>query len=211
MGFRYPMEHIVKNPSRKSRRIGAAIATPIAIVAAAALIWQSSYSAFTGTTRNSGNNWATGSVALSDDDSGSARFQATGMVPGDHDTKCIKVTANATVPGVVKGYAVNPVLSPQGLQDHIKVSVREGSGGGFGSCADFASTGTIIPTMTLTALSAYSNYANGAGGWAVTAGTQSKTYEITWTFDTTGLTQSEIDQLQGAQTGIDFQWELQSN
>lgn len=201
----------MRNPTRKARKIGTVIATPIAVLAAAALIWQSSYSAFTGTTRNSGNNWATGSVALTDDDAGSARFQASDMVPGDTDTKCIKVTANASVDGLVKGYAVNPVLSPQGLQDHIKVSVRAGSGGGFGSCTGFVSEGTIIPTMSLTTLATYSNYANGAGGWAVTAGTQSKTYEVTWTFDTTGLTQSEIDQLQGAQTGIDFQWELQSS
>lgn len=201
----------MRNPSRRSRRIGTVIATPIAVLAAAALIWQSSYSAFTGTTRNSGNNWATGSVALTDDDAGSARFQASSMVPGDSETKCITVTANATVPGVVKGYAVNPVLSPQGLQDHIKVSVDEGTGGGFGSCTGFESAGTVIPLMSLATLATFSNYANGAGGWNVVAGTQSKTYEITWTFDTTGLTQSEIDQLQGAQTGIDFQWELQSS
>lgn len=133
------------------------------------------------------------------------------MVPGATETKCITITANATVPGVVKGYAINPVLSPAGLQDHIKVSVKEGAGGGFGSCTGFVSAGTIIPTMSLTTLASFSNYATGAGGWAVSAGSQSKTYEITWTFDTTGLTQSDIDNLQGAQTGIDFQWELQSN
>lgn len=201
----------MRNPTRKQRKIGTVIVTPLAVLIAAGLIWQSSYSAFTGTTRNSGNNWATGSVALSDDDSGSARFQASGMVPGETDTKCIKVTANATVPGVVKGYAINPVLSPQGLQDHIDIMIREGSGGGFGSCTGFVSDATVLPTMSLSALSAYDDYANGAGGWAVTAGTQSRTYEITWTFNTTGLTQSEIDQLQGAQTGIDIQWELQSD
>lgn len=201
----------MRNPSRKQRKIGTVIATPIAVLAAAALIWQSSYSAFTGTTRNSGNNWATGSVALTDDDAGSARFQASGMVPGSTDTKCIKVTANASVPGVVKGYAINPVLSPAGLQDHIDITIRAGAGGDFGSCVGFVSDETVLPTMSLATLAAYSNYANGAGGWAVTAGSQSRTYEVKWTFNTTGLTQSEIDQLQGAQTGIDIQWELQSN
>src|SRR4051812_29752095 len=78
----------MKAPSRRARNIGTIVATPIAVVAAAAMVWQSSYAAFSGTTRNSGNSWSTGSVALTDDDSGSARFQATGMVPGSTDTKC---------------------------------------------------------------------------------------------------------------------------
>ena len=201
----------MQKPTRKTRRIGTAIATPIAIVVAAALIWQSSYAAFSGTTRNSGNNWATGSVALTDDDNGSARFQATGMVPGDTETKCITVTADTTVPGIVKGYTVNPVLSPAGLQDHIVVGMDWGTGGGFGSCTGFVEGGQVFAPVSLTALAAFNTYANGAGGWTVAAGTQSRTYEITWTFDAAGLTQTQLDNLQGAQTGIDLQWELQSD
>lgn len=201
----------MKNPSRRARTLGTVIATPIAIVAAAALVWQSSYAAFSGTTRNSGNSWSTGSVALTDDDSGSARFQATGMVPGATDTKCIAVTANATVPGVVKAYAVNPVASAVNLQNYVKVSVKYGTGGGFGSCDGFTAAGVSIPEMSLESLAQFSDYANGAGSWPVVAGSQTRTYEITWTFDTTGLSQSQLDGLQGAQTGIDFQWELQSS
>ena len=41
------------------------------------------------------------------------------------------------VAGVVKGYAVNPVQSPQGLEDHVLISVRAGSGGAFSSCTGF--------------------------------------------------------------------------
>ena len=201
----------MKSPSRRARKIGTVIATPIAIIAAGALVWQSSYAAFTGTTRNSGNSWSTGSVALTDDDAGSARFQASGMVPGSTETKCITVTANATVPGVVKAYAVNPVDSAAKLADYVKVSVKYGSGGGFGSCDGFTAAGVSIPEMSLTTLAGFSNYANGAGAWSVVSGTQSRTYEITWKFDTTGLSQSQLDGLQGAQTGIDFQWELQSS
>jgi hypothetical protein len=201
----------MKQPSRRARKIGTAITTPIAIVAAAALVWQSSYAAFSGTTRNSGNSWSTGSVALTDDDAGAARFQATNLVPNGTDTKCIAVTANATVPGVVKAYAVNPVTSAAGLEDYVKVSVQYGTGGGFGSCDNFVLGGVSIPEMSLTTLATYSNYANGAGNWPVVAGTQTRSYRITWRFDTAGLTQSQLDGLQGAQTGIDFQWELQSN
>ena len=201
----------MRGPSSKVGRIAVIAAAPVAVVAAAALIWQSSYSAFTGTTRNSGNEWSTGSVALTDDDAGSARFQVEDMTPGDTETKCITVTATTSVPGTVKGYALNPVTSAARLEDHILVHVNFGTGGGFGSCTGFTSQDEIIPSMSLSTLAGYNSYANGAGGWNVSAGTSSRTYEITWTFDTTGLTQSEIDQLQGARTGIDFQWELQSN
>lgn len=201
----------MRGPSSTLGRIAAAAATPVAIVAASALIWQSSYAAFTSTTRNSGNEWATGSVALTDDDSGSARFQVQNMEPDDTDTKCITVTANASDTGVVKGYALNPVSSPQRVEDHVIVTVAAGTGGSFGSCAGFTSEGTIIPDTSLADLAAYNSYETGVGGWAVSAGEQSRTYQITWTFDTSGLTQSEIDNMQGAQTGIDFQWELRSN
>lgn len=201
----------MRGPSSKVGRIAIAAATPVAIMAAAALIWQSSYAAFTSTTRNSGNEWATGSVALTDDDAGSARFQVQNMEPNDTDTKCITVTANTTDTGVVKGYAVNPVASPEGLENYVKVTVLYGTGGGFSSCTGFTSEGTLIPTTSLADLSAYNSYETGAGGWTVTAGEHSRTYQVTWTFDTSGLTQSEIDNLQDAQTGIDFQWELRSS
>lgn len=195
----------------KSRKVATALATPIAILAAAALVWQASYAAFSGTTRSSGNSWKTGSVALSDDDSGSARFQATGLTPGDTQTRCITVTANATVAGVVKGYAVNPIVSPQGLENYILVTIKHGDGGSFSSCTGFVSSGTLISEMPLSTLATYNTYAQGMGGWTIAPGTQSRTYEVTWKFDPSSLTQNQLDQLQGAQTGIDIQWELQSS
>jgi hypothetical protein len=195
----------------KARKVMVALATPAAILGAAALVWHSSYAAFSGTTRNSGNNWSTGTVALTDDDAGSARFQVANMTPASTDTKCIKVTANASVPGTVKGYALNPVLSPQGLQDHVLITVKEGTGGTFADCTGFTSSSTLITDMSLTTLATHADFANGMGGWAVTAGTQTRTYQVTWRFDTVGMTQSELDSLQGTQTGIDIQWELQSS
>src|SRR5712691_202461 len=48
--------------------------------------------AFVDTTETPSNSWVTGSVALSDDDGGSALFSSAAMVPGDTITKCIVVT-----------------------------------------------------------------------------------------------------------------------
>jgi len=202
----------MRTPSARAGKIAAAAATPVAILAASALVWQSSYAAFSGTTRNSGNDWATGAVSLTDDDAGSARFQVASMTPGQTDTKCIRVTATTSVDGNVRGYAVNPVVSAQGLENYVKVKVTSGNGGGFGTCDGYVEDHTVIPAGTsLKQLAQVDEYADGVGGWAVAPGTQSRTYAITWTFDTTGLTQAQVDQLQGAHTGIDFQWELQSS
>lgn len=200
----------MKKPSRRTTKVVAALATPLAVIAAGALVYQASYAAFSGQTRNSGNDWSTGSVAISDDDAGAARFQVTNMAPGDTQTRCIKVNVNASVPGEVRGYAVNPVPSTSGLEDHIKVSVRAGHGGAFSSCAGFVSDESVLTGVTLTQLAGFNNYASAVGGWAVPAGASSRTYEITWAFDTAGMAQADIDKLQGNHTGIDFQWELQS-
>ena len=88
---------------------------------------------------------------------------------------------------------------------------RRPSGGSFASCEGFTSEGTLISDMPLSTLATFNDYARGMGGWDVTSGTQSRTYEVTWKFDTAGLTQGQLDALQGAQTGIDIQWELQSS
>src|SRR5215218_3275383 len=99
----------MKKPSIRAQKILLAAATPVALVALGATVYQASYAAFTGQTRNSGNEWATGSVKLTDDDNGAARFRVDNMLPGDTQTKCIVVTADASVASTVKGYAVNPV------------------------------------------------------------------------------------------------------
>lgn len=198
-------------PSKRTAKIAAACTTPVAVVAAGALVWQASYAAFTGQTRNSGNEWSTGSVALTDDDKGASRFQVENMLPGDTDTRCITITANASVPGTVKGYAVNPSFTSNVLADHILVSIREGQGGSFDSCAGFTAHSTIVADVPLTTFAGANSYANAIGGWNVPAGTSTRTYELTWEFDTAGLTQTQIDDLQGDRAGIDMQWELQSS
>lgn len=201
----------MKTPTSTTARIAVAGATPLAIIAAGAMIWQSSNAAFSGSTRNSGNNWSTGQVALTDDDAGAAQFQVENMLPGQTQSKCIAVTANTSVPGTVKGYAVNPIPSVHGLENRIRVSIEAGTGGGFSSCAGFASEETVVPDATLAQIATIDTFDEGIGGWAVPSGTHTRTYRLTWTFDTTGMTQNQIDQLQGDKTGIDMQWELRTS
>lgn len=204
-------------PSTRTARTAGVIAAPLAILAAGALIWSASNAAFSATTRNSGSNWATGSVALTDDDAGAARFQVNNMLPGQTETKCITVTANTSVAGVVRNYFINPISTSTVLSDHVMISGTYGSGGGFGSCAGFvAAVGAPVGApVSLTTLSLVNSYAaagaaDATADWAVPAGVTSRTYQITWKFDTTGLSQTQLDTLQGTHTGIDVQWELQN-
>lgn len=202
----------MSKPARRTTKIVAAITTPVALVATAALIYTSSYAAFTGQTRNSGNQWSTGSINLTDDDNGSARFQVKDMLPGATDSKCIKVTANASVPSTVKGYAVNPVTSPQKLEDRIKVTIESGTGGSFADCTGFVREGAAhVTDLPLSSIAQVNTFEQGFGGWAVEPGLRDRTYRLTYKFDTNGMTQAEIDQLQGATTGIDMQWEMRTN
>ncbi len=198
-------------PSPTTVRLATAAATPLAVLLAGGLIYQSSQAAFSGQTRNSGNSWNSATVALSDDDAGAARFQAANLTPGQTETKCIRVTATTTVGGTVKAYMVNPVRSPQGVENYVKIGIRAGDGGAFGSCSGFTATSTVLPATALKPLMDYDTYEEGMDTWTVPAGTSTRTYELTWRFDTTGLTQSQIDALQGGRTGIDFQMELRSS
>ena len=59
------------------------------------------WSAFSGAADDTANTVVAGSVALTDNDSGSAMFTMSGMVPNDTDTSCIKVTSTGTLPSLV--------------------------------------------------------------------------------------------------------------
>jgi hypothetical protein len=205
----------MRKPTPRTQKLLAAAATPIAVVAAGALVYQASYAAFTGQTRNSGNEWSTGSVNLTDDDNGQARFRVSDMLPGQTDTKCLKVTANASVPSTVKGFAINPVASVQGLENRILMSIQAGTGGTFADCTGFTplqdnDNGVIVTDAPLSEIAKKNTFETALGGWSVPEGTNSRTYKLTWKFATDGMTQSQIDQLQGAKTGLDMQWEMRT-
>ncbi|GAA4660768.1 hypothetical protein [Arthrobacter cryoconiti] len=197
----------------RARKIAAFGAAPVAILLAGGMVWQASYAAFSATTRNSGSSWSSGQVSLTDDDTGRAAFTVNNLVPNQTGQKCIVVTSNSSVAGEVRTYIQNLAKSPQGLDDHLKMTMELGTGGTFNDCTGFTPTSAPIVAQPLSTLAtANGDFAHGGTSWQ-TAGTpgESKSYRATWTFDTTTMTQSEIDALQGAQTSVDLVWELQSN
>jgi len=212
----------MRAPNARFRRAAVFAAGPIAIVLAGAMTWQSSYAAFTAETRNAGNTWSSGTVYLTNDGAGSARFSGTNLLPNDTQTKCIKVTSTSSEIGHVKMYFLNAVPStpaavPAGLENYVKVSVTSGAGGDFSTCTGFVADSSpaqpIVNNQSLAFLgTTYNTYAAGRGDWLTTGNTggEAKTYRIQWTFDTTGLTEAQTNALMGDSVGLDFEWEIQT-
>jgi hypothetical protein len=196
-------------PSIRTRRIVSRSGGPVAVLLAGLLVWQGSNAAFTAETHNNGNNWDAGSLVLTDDDAGGAMFGVSNMVPGSSASKCIRVTANSTVPGLVRTYVSS--LTAGGLEDNITMLVEQGTGGTFADCTGFTATASHAAEPLSTIFTDHGNFTNGVLGWAKGSGVETKTYKFTWTFDVGTLTEAEVNALQGTDVGANFEWELQND
>ena len=116
------VRHLVLN-----KRVVAATAIPAAVIASGGMVWASSYSAFSATTASPTNNWTSGTVALSDDDSNTAMFNATNLKPGASGTKCIAVTSTGSLASTVKLYGTS-YSTTKDLSSNINLKVEEGTG-----------------------------------------------------------------------------------
>jgi predicted ribosomally synthesized peptide with SipW-like signal peptide len=99
------------------------------------------WSAFSATTQNSGNSFASGTVILSDDDAGGAMLALANAKPGDSDTACIIVTYTGTLPANVRLYGTT---GGTGLDQYLDLVVTRGTkaAGSFDSCAGFTADAT---------------------------------------------------------------------
>lgn len=106
--------------------------------------------AWTDTTRNDGNSWATGSVSLTDNDLGVAMFSVTGMVPGQIEENSITVTNESTVALDVRLYGAN-LVNVDLLAPYLNLKVGTTLGGGevyTGTLDAFATAHTSFATGT---------------------------------------------------------------
>ena len=194
----------VLNLTRKQLVAGAAI--PAAVLVSGALVWQSSYAAFSSTTSNPTNNWAAGSVTLADDDSNTAMFTAANMKPGATGVKCIAVTSSGSLASTVKLYSTS-YSTTNALAANINLKVEEGTGATTASCAGFTGASTLYDA----ALSAFgttkTSFATGVSSWAPTgAASETKSYRVTYT-----LSASTPDTAQGGTAALGFTWESQNS
>jgi hypothetical protein len=197
-----------RRPSRRFAKIASLIAVPAAIAVSGLVVSQASYSAYSATTVNPTNNWATGTVALADDDTNTAAFTAANLKPGSTGTKCIAVTSTGSLASTVKLYATNPA-STKNLAANIDVTISQGTGGSFGSCTGYTPlAGAALYTGTLDALGkTATSYTNGLGGWSPTGtATESRTYQITYT-----VKADAPDTTQGGTAALGLTWEAQNS
>lgn len=194
---------------RRAGRPGRRVASRFQLIACAvagvllsgAIIWDASGSAFVASTPNPQNNWAAGTVAISDDDGGSALFSATGIQPGDTGSKCILVTYGGNTPTTGVRLWVQSLTGT--LAPYLTVTLEQGTGGTYAGCGSFAAEVTA-PGVTMSSLAAArTNWSTGFGTWAPTAAAQTKAYRISWSI-------AADNNAAGKTAGLTLRWEAQA-
>ncbi len=177
-------------------------------LAVGALVFQHSSAAFTDTTDSTASALGAGTVVLSDDDSASALFNVSAMVPGQTEVECIEVTYSGTIadPAGVKLYSAGYVDSDD-LASHLLLTIEEGTGGSFGDCTGFTPAYSIESGGTLADFdAAHTDYATGAGGWDPSATPVTRTYRVTFQLSPTVPDSQQGDTV----TSLGLTWEVQS-
>jgi hypothetical protein len=188
------------------KRLVAAAAAPVALLASGGIVWAASYSAFSATTVNPTSNWTSGTVALSDDDSNTALFTASGLKPGSTGTKCIAVTSTGSLPAAVKLYGTS-YTTTNALAANINLKVEEGTGATTASCTNFVASSTLYDGAMSVFGTTKTSYATGVGSWAPTgSGSETKSYRVTYLVSPT-----TPDTAQGGTAALGFTWESQNS
>ncbi len=179
-------------------RLGAALAAFLLI---GVFVVVSSRSAFSDTTSNASNSWSAGTVVITDDDGGSAMFNAANMKPGTSNTNCIVTTySGSLVPADVRLYGV---AGGTGLDAYLDVTIDIGTGGVFGNCTGFISSSTLFSGTLATFAATHTNFGNGIAGWSPAVNPESRTYQIT-------VSLQDNNAAQGLNGTATFTWEAQN-
>jgi hypothetical protein len=167
------------------------------------------FSAFSATTGNPGNQFSAGTVTLADDDAGAALVALPANArPGDSSTRCIQVSYTGSLAAQVRLYA----SVSGGLADHLTLTVTRGTQASptFPACTGFTpdsgnygyGTNGIVYQGKLSGLPA--SYASGitdpAASW--TNG-NARSYRYTVTVDDTPAAQ-------GLTASATFNWEARN-
>ncbi|MGI9609768.1 MAG: TasA family protein [Acidimicrobiia bacterium] len=177
-----------------------------ALLLATALVVTTSRAAFSGHTFNESNQFAAGSVSLTDNDNGAFMFNVSDMAPGTTATGCIQVTYTGSItPADVKLYIASGDLSGGSLGSYLDLVVERGTNpDGFNTCTNFATTNGVSAGGTLADFAAAStDFATGAGVW-----TANNTNDAEWyRFD---LTLLDDPLANGESATVTFTWEAQN-
>lgn len=195
-------------PTRRGARLWGLAVIPASLLVSSVLVVNSSYSVFTATTSNTSNSWATGSVILSDDDSSTAMFTATGLTAGSTGSKCIAVTSTGSMPSSVKLYGTS-YSTTNSLGSNLTITVTQGTGGTFSNCSGFTAlvSNSAVYSGTLdsfgTTKTSYATGVPGTGFWQPTgSGSETRVFKFDYSVGA-GASQN-------SSASIGFTWEAQS-
>ncbi|MGH8873288.1 MAG: hypothetical protein ACRDWS_15100 [Acidimicrobiia bacterium] len=187
------MAYAIDTTDRRRRRALRA-ATPLAaLLVAALLIWQGSNAAFSATTDNTNDAWATGSLALTNNGGGStysgtttALFNESNLKPGDTGAKCITVHSGGTLAGTLKLYrggisGTNGAALAGFLDITVDAVAVSASTNVQANCTGY--TGGISGSVFNGTLDSMPATYAAAAGTAVAGGPQRVVYRIGWTVD----------------------------
>lgn len=190
---------------RRGFNLAASLPFALGVAVSCALIVQSTNAAFTGATSNTSNTFSAGTVALTDDDAGSAMFNAADMVPGQTEQRCIEVSYTGSSFDL-DAVRLHSAVTDTGLAPHVDLSIEEGTGGDFADCSGFAASSTLF-TGTLAGLgSTHGSHATGIAAYTPASGSTDRTYRVTAT-----LGNDTPNSAQGSGAGAAITWELHSS
>ncbi len=188
----------------RTSKIQAVVAVVLALALTSVMVLRTTSAAFTDTTDNASNSWDAGSVTLTDNDSGSALFSATGLVPGDSSTGCIEVTygGSLTLSTAADLYAAvtETTVGGNGLGDDLDVVVERGAA--TDTCALMV-TPTTVYSGTLAAFNTLGSPL--ATGWTPGSGDTMRPFKFTVT-----LGNDTANDAQGEGADATFTWSVTS-
>jgi hypothetical protein len=115
----------------------------VAAALVAALAGAQTWAAFSATTASTGDSFASGTVALADNDSGTAVLSRSAAVPGNSDSGCITVSYTGSLASAVRLYGTT---TGTGLDAYLDLKVTRGGFSGappaFDSCTTFTADAT---------------------------------------------------------------------
>ncbi|HLL67672.1 MAG TPA: hypothetical protein VK453_18445 [Micromonosporaceae bacterium] len=213
------------------RRAAALAVVPLTLLGSGALVWQASHAAFSANTVSGSNSWATGTVAVTNDQAGVAVFNGlTGLKPDSSATSltlpgtgaysastpasggsaCIKVTYTGSLAANIRLYGE---VTNAGLAQHLLFSVDTGTDTAPGadlSCATYTNAANVSgpspnSSVYLSAFPATWLAANPTA-WTGVAQNATRWYRISWALPAdTALTGTSSVNAQ-----VVFTWEAQN-
>jgi len=179
-----------------------ALVVGLALVVASLVTWRTSSALFTATTVDGSNSFSTGSVVLSENDSGAALFNVGGLKPGATGSACIRVTYSGTIAAAVRVYGTGETATNL-LDQYLTIAIDEGtnSSSTAGACGTWTASVNVFGG-TLDTLG--STWAGGTGTWTP-SGSATRDYRITYT-----LSSAAPSSTMGSTASVTFTWEAQN-